>query len=71
LRIELSDSAQLRSLIEFLEADESVVVTTIGENEIEIGLVGSLNRGAQKTETELRLSAWMESHPDVVAVLSE
>ena len=71
MRIELSDPAQLRSLIQFLELDDTVVVTMIGEGEIEIGFVASLSSHAQRTETELRLRDWTSSHPDVVAVLSE
>ena len=71
MRIELSDPAQLRSLIQFLELDDNVVVTMIGESEIELGFVASLNSHAQQTETELRLRDWTSSHPDVVAVLSE
>jgi hypothetical protein len=63
MRIELSDPAQLRSLIQFLELDDNVVVTMIGESEIEIGFVASLNSHAQQTETELRLRDWTSSHP--------
>jgi hypothetical protein len=61
----------MRSLIQFLELDDNVVVTMIGESEIELGFVASLNSHAQQTETELRLRDWTASHPDVVAVLSE
>jgi hypothetical protein len=70
MRIKLSDPAQLRSLVLFLTFDQNVLVTTLSDSEIEVGFVGSLNTWAQQRETELRLRAWMESHPDAVAVVS-
>jgi hypothetical protein len=71
VRIKLSDPAQLRSLVLFLAFDQNVLVTTVSDREIEVGFVGSLNVWAQQRETELRLRAWMESHPGAIAVLSE
>ncbi len=71
MRIKVLDSAQLRSLVQFLTFDQNVLLTTISDTEIEVGFVGSLNIWAQQRETELRLRAWMESHPDAIAVLSE
>ena len=70
MRIKLSDSAQLRSLVRFLTFDQNVLVTTLSDSEIEVGFVGSLNIWAQQRETELRLRSWMDSHPDEVAVVS-
>jgi hypothetical protein len=70
MRIKVSDSAQLRSLVLFLTFDPEVLVTTLSESEIEVGFVGSLSVWAQQRETELRLRSWMDSHPDAVAVLS-
>ena len=71
MRIKLWDPAQLHSLVRFLEFDQNVLVTMIGESEIEVGFVGSLNSRVQQTETERRLQDWTSSHPDVVAQLSE
>jgi hypothetical protein len=71
MRIQLSDPAQLRSLVLFLTFDQNVLVTTLSDSEIEVGFVGSMNSWAQQRETELRLRAWMKSHPDAIAVLSE
>ncbi len=70
MRIKLADPAQLRSLVLFLTFDQDVLVTTIGDSEIEVGFVGSLNVWAQQRETELRLRLWMDSHPDAVAVVN-
>ena len=70
MRIKLSDPAQLRSLVRFLTFDQNVLVTTLGETELEVGFVGSLNIWAQQRETELRLRTWMDAHPDVIAVIS-
>lgn len=71
MRITLSDPAQLQSLVRFLEFDQNVLTTTLGENELEVGFIGSLNSSAQEKETELRLRSWMKSHPGVVAVLND
>ena len=60
----------MRSLARFLTFDQNVLVTAIGDSEIEVGFIGSLNSGAQQRETELRLRSWMELHPDAVAVIN-
>jgi hypothetical protein len=70
MRITVSDPVLLRSLVLFLTFDQNVVLTTLSDNEIEVGFVGSMNVWAQQRETELRLRSWMDSHPDAVAVLS-
>jgi hypothetical protein len=70
LRIKLSDPTQLHSLVLFLTFDQNVLVTTIGDSEIEVGFIGSMSVWAQQQETELRLRIWMESHRDAIAVLS-
>ena len=71
MRIKLSDAAYMRSLVRFLEFDQTVVVTAIGEAEIEIGFVGSLNSHAQQAEAERRLSDWASSHPGAFAEITE
>ena len=71
MRIKLSDPAQMRSLARFLTFDQNVLVTAIGDSEIEVGFVGSLNSWAQQRETELRLRAWMELHPDAIATIRD
>ena len=71
MRIEVSEPAQLHSLIRFLEFDQSVIVTKLSETVIEVGFVGSLSSDAQRTETELRLRSWSTSHPGTITTLSE
>lgn len=46
MRIKVFDSAQLRSLVQFLTFDQNVLLTTISDTEIEVGFVGSLNTWA-------------------------
>jgi hypothetical protein len=47
------------------------IVTRLGDTEIEVSFLGSLNEWAQRRELELRLRARLSAHPDVIAVLSE
>jgi len=71
VRIEVSEPAQLHSLIRFLEFDQNVLVTRLSETEIEVGFIGSLNIDAQRTETQLRLRSWSASHPHTITTLRE
>ena len=71
LRITLSNPAALARLLAFLSFDPTAVVTPIGEREIEVSFLGSLNEAAQRRELELRLRAWLDANPDLVAVVSD
>ena len=67
--IKLSDPAQLHSLVRFLSFDQNLLVTVIGDSELEVGFVGSLNSRAQRTVIESRLRTWTDHTPGAVAVL--
>ena len=69
MRVRLSNPARLRRLLAFLAFDPAIVVSQIGDSEIEVSFLGSLNEWAQRRELELRLRAWRKAHPDVIAVL--
>lgn len=71
MRITLSSPARLRRLLAFLAFDPTVIITPLGEREIEVAFLGSLNEWAQRRELELRLRAWLAAHPDEIAILSD
>jgi hypothetical protein len=71
VRITVANPAQRGRLLTFLSLDPTVVVTPVGEREIEVSFLGSLNVSAQRRELELRLRAWLGENPDVDAVVSE
>ena len=71
LRVKLSDPTLIQRLKAFLAFDTNVVVTQIGDDEVEVSFLGSLNTSAQMMESELRLRLWLASHPDVIAVMQE
>ena len=71
LRVKLSDPALLGRLKAFLAFDTNVVVTQIGDDEVEVSFLGSLNANAQVMQSELRLRMWLAAHPDVIAIMHE
>jgi len=71
LRVKLSDPALLGRLKAFLAFDTNVVVTQIGDDEVEVSFLGSLNTNAQQMQTELRLRAWIGAHPASIVVVRE
>ena len=68
MRVRLSNPERIRRLLAFLAFDSNAIVTQIGDTEIEVSFLGSLNEWAQRRELELRLRAWLSAHPDVIAV---
>lgn len=71
MRISLSDADRQRRLVAFLVFDDNAIVRPIGDREVEVSFLGSLNAWAQRRELESRLRLWLAAHPDVVAVVSE
>ena len=71
MRVRLSDAGRLRQLVEYLGGDETVVVTELSANEVEVAFIGSLSATGQVMQTELRLRAWLAAHPDVIVTMSE
>ena len=71
MRISLSNPARLSRLLAFLAFDPSVIATPLGDREVEVSFLGSLNAWSQRRELELRLRSWLAAHPDVVAIVSE
>jgi hypothetical protein len=71
LRIKISDARQLERLLDFLAFDSNAVISRLGEDEVEVSFLGSLNTSAQMMQSERRLRLWLGSHPDVIAVMQE
>jgi hypothetical protein len=71
VRVKVSNPALVRRLELYLAFDPNVVVTRIGDDEVEVSFLGSYNTNAQQMQTELRLRAWIVSNPQAVVVLRE
>jgi hypothetical protein len=71
VRVKVSDPALVRRLELYLAFDPNVIVTRLGEDEVEVSFLGSYNTNAQQMQTELRLRAWIASNPGSVVVMRE
>jgi hypothetical protein len=71
VRVKVSSPDLVRRLVAYLEFDANVVVTQLGDDEVEVSFLGSLNTNAQHMHTELRLRAWIAANPDAVVVVRE
>jgi hypothetical protein len=71
VRVKVSSPALLQRLLAYLAFDSNVIATKIGEDEVEVSFLGSLNTSAQHMETELRLRAWLAAHPEAIVVVRE
>jgi hypothetical protein len=58
MRLRLRDPHLVPDLVQFLEVRLEVVVEQISENEVELSLIGSYNREAQRMTVDLLLRAW-------------
>ena len=58
MRVRLNDPAVLPDLLEYLGSTPDVVADVIGEDELEISLIGSFALDAMRMEIYLRIRAW-------------
>jgi hypothetical protein len=58
MRLRLSDPHLVPELLQFLELRLEMVVERIGENEVELSLIGSYNREAERLTVDLLVRAW-------------
>jgi hypothetical protein len=58
MRLRLSDPHLVPDLLQFLELRLEVVVERISENEVELSLIGSYNREAERMTVDLLVRAW-------------
>ena len=71
MRVKVSDPALVRRLELYLAFDSNVIVTRLGDDEVEVSFLGSLNTNAQQMQTELRIRAWIAANPGSVVVMRE
>ena len=71
MRVKVSSPELVRRLEMFLAFDSNVVVTRLGEDEVEVSFLGSLNANAQQMQTEIRIRAWIAANPGSVVVMRE
>jgi len=58
MRLRVTDPALVPELIEFLQARVDVVAAQVGDDEVEVSLLGSYNNDAMRMELYLRVRAW-------------
>jgi len=58
MRLSVSDSAFVSELVEYLESDLDGVAQRVGEDEVEVSLLGSYREDALRMELYLRIRAW-------------
>jgi len=67
MRIRLNDPSLLPELVEFLRTRTDAVVTEVGDDEVEVTLLGSYAIDAMRMELYLRIRAWEAARGGVVA----
>lgn len=58
MRLRLSDPSLVSDLLEFLRSRPDVIVDVVGDDEVEVSLVGSYALDAMRMELYLRIRAW-------------
>jgi hypothetical protein len=58
MRLRLTDPALVPELLDFLEETPDVVADVVGDDEVEVSLVGSYAVDAMRMELYLRIRAW-------------
>jgi len=58
MRLRLSDPHLVPDLLQFLEVRQEMVVERLSENEVELSLIGSYNREAERMTVDLLVRAW-------------
>jgi len=62
MRLRVHDPDILPDLLAFLEGRVDVVVSQVGDDELEVSLLASMHVDAHRLELELRVRAWEEAH---------
>jgi hypothetical protein len=58
MRLRVTDPALVPELVEFLQARLDVVAAQVGDDEVEVSLLGSYSNDAMRMELYLRVRAW-------------
>ncbi len=71
MRIELSDPGLVPSMLVFLHGHVHVNAEQVGEREIEVSQLGSMNFAARRFELDLLLQVWRASHEQASVAIVE
>lgn len=63
--IHVSDQSLVPDLLEFLTRDRDVIAARVGDDEIEVSLLGSRRQPWNKMELTLRVRAWQAARENV------
>jgi hypothetical protein len=58
MRLRLTDPGLIPGLVDYLQATPDVVVDVVGDDEVEVSLMGSYAVDAMRMELYLRVRAW-------------
>jgi hypothetical protein len=58
MRVRLSDPALIPDLVEYLGSTPDIVADVVGDDEVEVSLMGSYALDAMRMEVYLRVRAW-------------
>jgi hypothetical protein len=58
MRLRLTDPALVPALLDYLRAEPDVVADVVGDDEVEVSLMGSYALDAMRMELYLRVRAW-------------
>jgi hypothetical protein len=67
MQIHVSDPTLVPSLLAFLRERVHVIADQVGPNEVEVSLLGSMNRPKRRLELDLMLQLWRTAHEQVEA----
>jgi hypothetical protein len=62
MRLRVTDPARIPELLAYLESTPDVVADVVGDDEVEISLVGSYALDSMRMELILRIRAWEAAH---------
>jgi len=65
MQIHVSDPTLVPSLLAFLRERVHVIADQVGPNEVEVSLLGSMNRPKRRLELDLMLQLWRTAHEQV------
>ena len=65
MRLRISHPHLLPALLRFLAEHADTVAAQVGEDEVEVSILGSRRAEPNRLELDLRLGVWRARHPDV------
>ncbi len=71
MRVHVDDPELVPSLLSFLRRRVHVVADRVGEHEVLVSQLGSLNEAAQRMELDLMLQVWRAAHENARAHIAD